>query len=254
MIVIKKRQAIEKMTVAGKLLSEVFDSIAGYLTPGISTLELNNNLEKELQKRQLISQAKGYKGYKHATCISLNDEVVHGVPNAMKKIAEGTVVKVDICAAWSGYCADMARCYIAGQSSSNKEAEGLIAVAWNSLNAGIAQAVSGNRISDISAAVQAVVEAAGYGVVRDFAGHGIGKHMHEDPEVLNYGSPGQGPLIRPGMAFAIEPMITARHYDVTIDRDGWTVRTKDKSLAAHVEDTVIVTDNGPRIVTRAGGL
>ena len=173
---------------------------------------------------------------------------MHGVPTKNKLLAPGDVVKVDICASWKGYCGDMARTFFVVHST--PAARKLVEVAQSALDKGIAQALVGNRLGDISAAIQAEVEKHGFGVVRDFAGHGIGKQLHEDPELLNYGSPGQGPVLRAGMTLAIEPMITQGGYDVYITQDGWTVKTEDRSLAAHVEDTIAITDQGPKILTR----
>ena len=157
-------------------------------------------------------------------------------------------MKVDVCASWQGYCADMARSFFVGDASD--VAKNLVRVAQSSLDKGIEQMCIGNKLTDISAAIQREVERNGFGVVRDFAGHGIGKKMHEDPEILNYGSAGKGPVLQQGMAFALEPMITVGGYDVFVDQDDWTVKTQDGSLAAHVEDTIIVTQNGPMIITR----
>ena len=212
-------------------------------------------LEKELVAAKLYSQCKGYPNasgvpFCGVACISINDEVVHGVPSKHKVIQEGDLVKVDICASSNGYCADMARCYFVGTGPNAQVARELVDAAQQGLDRGIAQAVIGNRIGDISSAVQRAVEQRGFQVVRMFAGHGIGKKMHEDPEILNYGQPGKGPLIEEGMAFAIEPMITQGSYQLTIDSDGWTARTRDNKLAAHIEDTIIVTENGPEITTR----
>lgn len=250
MITIKNKQAILKMDKAGSLLSDVFNELTTVIKPGMSTLELDTWVDQYLKKIGLVSQCKGYMGYKHVSCISVNDEVVHGVPSDAKQLQEGDLVKVDICASWKGYCADAARCYFVGATKQEK-AVTFVEVAKQSLDAGIAQALPGNRLSDISAAIQAVVEKNGYGVVRDFAGHGIGKRMHEEPEVLNYGQPGKGPVLQPGMTLAIEPMITMGGYHVYVTNDGWTVKTKDKSLAAHVEDTILITQDKPRILTRA---
>lgn len=236
------------MAAAGRNLAELFEELPRQIQPGVSTLALDAWIESELRKRDMVSQSKGYYSYKHVSCISVNDEVVHGVPRADCVIAEGDLVKVDVCAALKGYCADMARCFFVGTSS--EKARQLVAVAYESLERGIEQAVAGNHLTDISAAIQKEVEGHGYGVVRDFAGHGIGQRMHEDPEILNYGKPGRGPVIREGMAFAIEPMITEGDYAIEVLSDGWTARTIDRSLAAHVEDTVIVTGNGPYVVTR----
>lgn len=248
MITIKNKAAFQKMEEAGKLLSEIFELIPGILKPGITTLFIDSWIQDELSKRKLVSKSLGYHGYKHVSCISVNDVVVHGIPSENVVVADGDLVKIDVCASWNDYCADMARSYFIGQVS--VEAKKLVEIAQSALDAGIKKAVVGNRLSDISAAIQEEVEKHGFGVVRDFAGHGIGKGMHEDPEILNYGKPGQGPLLRAGMAFALEPMITLGKYDVYVARDGWTVKTVDKSLAAHVEDTVLITEDGPKVITR----
>jgi methionyl aminopeptidase len=163
-------------------------------------------------------------------------------------LKDGDLVTVDICASFDGYCADMARNFLVGETSDL--AKKMVDVAHRALEKGIKKACVGNRLSDISAAIQQEVEKHGFAVVRDFAGHGIGKQMHEDPEILNYGAPGKGPVLYEGMTFAIEPMITAGKYDVYIESDGWTVRTVDGSLAAHVEDTIAITSKGPIILTR----
>lgn len=248
MISIKNKLAIRKMETAGNFLAEICLEIEKDLVVGISTLSIDTIISHKLSQRGLVSCTKGYMGYKHSSCISLNDEVVHGVPSEKTKLAHGDLVKIDICASYQGYCADMARCFFVEKKESSGEK--LVKTAQESLDAGIAQMKVGARLTNISAAIQQKVEEQGFGVVRDFAGHGIGKRMHEEPEILNYGKPGQGPLLQVGMAFAIEPMITAGSYEVYITGDGWTVKTKDKSLAAHVEDTVVLTENGPKILTR----
>lgn len=247
MITIKDKISIEKMAAAGKLLANLYEKLSLVEFKDLTTLEVDSIIEKYLISNNMVSCSKGYFGYKHVSCISLNDVVVHGVPSS-EKIKDGDLVKIDICASFNGYCADMARCFFVGQVSPDVKA--FVQAAQKALDKGIEKAVPGNRIGDISAAIQKEVESRGFGVVREFAGHGIGKKMHEDPEILNYGRPGMGPLIRPGMAFAIEPMITMGDYKVYIKQDGWTVKTTDKSLAAHVEDTVIVTEDGPKIITR----
>jgi methionyl aminopeptidase len=248
MIIIKDKITIEKMKAAGQAIATLFSSLTAFIRPGISTLELDAWIEKELQAKGLVSQSKGYMGYEHASCISLNDEVVHGIPSAKRVLKEGDLVKIDICAALDGYCADMARTFIIGKTS--HEISHFVDAAKLALDKGVEQAKTGKRLSDISAAIQQEVERQGFNIVRDFAGHGIGRSMHEEPEILNYGAPGQGPVLRPGMTFAIEPMITMGGYDIYIAEDGWTVRTVDKSLSAHVEDTVAVTTNGPIVLTR----
>lgn len=248
MITIKDKNAQDKMAKAGALLAQMFKLMDDVIKPDLTALELDGWIEEYLIKNNLTSCSKGYLGYKHASCISINDEVVHGVPDSNKKFKLGDLIKVDVCASFLGYCADMARCFLLGSVSS--EIQDLVKVAYAALDSGIDQARSGRRLTDISAAIQQEVESHKYGIVREFAGHGIGKKMHEDPEILNYGRAGCGPILRPGMTFAIEPMITMGDYRIYIDKDGWTVKTVDKSYAAHVEDTVIVTENGPKIITR----
>ncbi len=251
MINIKNKVSINKMQEAGRLLGNMFDNVlAPSIRPGINTLAIDSLIENYLNDNGLVSKTKGYKGYQHVCCVSVNDEVVHGIPNANKIIKIGDLVKVDVCASWKGYCADMARSFLVGEEQPSSKKVQLIEVAQKALDKGIAQARVGNRLSDISAAIQHEVEQHGFGVIRDFAGHGIGKQMHEEPEILNYGKPGQGMVLQAGMTFAIEPMITMGNYQVYITRDGWTVKTADKSLAAHVEDTIVITENGPKILTR----
>lgn len=248
MINIKNKVAISKMVQAGILLSDLFEELHEYIVPGITTWDIDQHIDNMLVKKGLVSQTKGYKGYKHSSCISVDDVVVHGVPDKRVVLKDGSLVKVDVCAAWNGYCADMARPFIVGNV--NDSVKRFIEVARQALDKGIEKARVGNRISDISSAIQKEIEAYGFGVVRDFAGHGIGKRMHEDPEILNYGVPGKGPLLQHGMTFALEPMITMGHYDVYVDNDNWTVKTVDGSLAMHIEDTIAILQDGPKILTR----
>jgi methionyl aminopeptidase len=250
MITIKDKQSLRHMYTAGQYLAEILSNVAEHIVQGTTTLALNSWIEEQITKKQLVSQTIGFHGYRHGSCISVNDEVVHGVPHADRKLKTGDLVKIDVCAAWKGYCADMARCFFVESASS--EAQSLVGTAQAALDKGLMQVAEGKRLSDISAAIQEEVESCGFGVVRDFAGHGIGKKMHEDPEILNYGKPGKGPFLRVGMAFAIEPMITQGDYAVYVADDSWTVKTADGSLAAHVEDTVIITEQGRRIITRLG--
>lgn len=239
-----------KMKTAGQLLAETFLEISPKVVAGVSTLVLDSLIERELDIRKLVPGSKGYMGYRHATCISLNDEVVHGIPSPNRFVSAGDIVKIDVCAAYQGFFADMARTFLVDPIS--QQVQQFVHVAYTALDKGIDKAIVGNRLSDISSAIQQEVEHHGFGVVRDFAGHGIGSAMHEDPEILNYGVPGKGPRLKKGMGLALEPMITMKGYGVFIADDGWTVKTVDGSLAAHVEDTVIITDNGPMIITRPG--
>jgi len=248
MITLKTPAEIATMHEAGKRLQKIMQGIEQIIEPNMTTAKIDAWLESAMSEADLVPQCKGYMGYKHVSCISVNDEVVHGVPKEKKIIKEGDLVKVDICAAWQGYCADMARCFFVGRAT--QEAKKLVEVARAALEKGIEQAVVGNHLSDISAAIQNEVEKNGFGVVRDFAGHGIGTKMHEEPEILNYGKPGKGPVLKEGMTFAIEPMITQGKYAVYVLKDGWTVKTVDGSLAAHIEDTIAITNNGPVILTR----
>lgn len=245
---IKNKIAIEKMKAAGIALAHIFDKLSSFIEVGMSTAQVDGWIAAELKKNNMISQSKGYHGYAHVSCISINDEIVHGVPRNDKVIAERDLVKVDVCAALNGFCADMARPYVMGIPVESVVA--LKKASQDALQAGIDKAVAGNRLYDISAAVQAVADSYGFGIIRDFAGHGIGRRMHESPDVPNYGQAGTGPVLREGMAFAIEPMFAVGSYKVKIDKDGWTARTLDSSLAMHIEDTVIVLNSGPYVTTR----
>ncbi|HTM06512.1 MAG TPA: type I methionyl aminopeptidase [Patescibacteria group bacterium] len=249
MVKIKNKAAIHKMKESGKMLAGLFEKLKSVVVIGVSTAQIDRWIGKQLQEMGMISQTKGYHDYAHVSCIAVNDQVVHGVPNERCILKSGDIVKVDVCAAYNGYCADMARPFLIDACS--PEAIRLVDVAKSALDAGIEQAIVKNSIGDISFAIQQEVEKNGFGVVRDFAGHGIGKSMHEAPNVPNYGTRGKGIQLQSGMAFAIEPMVTEGSHLVTIDKhDGWTVRTIDGGLAAHIEDTVIVLDDGPYITTR----
>ncbi len=252
-MVIKSKDAIFKMKTAGKLLAGIFENVEKMIKPGVTTLMIDQWIAEQLKQNNLVSQSKGYMGYQHVSCISVNTVVVHGIPSSQIILQKGDLIKVDVCAAWKGYCADMARAYLVDTEQPTVEMQRFIETAKLALQAGIDQAVEGNRLFDISYAIQQVAERQGYGIVRDFAGHGIGKNMHEEPDVPNFGKKGTGLLLRAGMTFAIEPMITMGHYDVFVMKDGWTVQTTDQSLAMHVEDTILITQNGPEILTRLQG-
>lgn len=248
-VTIKSKQHLDRMRVAGKLLAAVMVYIEPFVKEGVSTLELDSFIEKKMLELGLHPECKGFGSYKHVSCISVNDGVVHGVPSQQVVLKSGDFVKIDIVGSYKGYCADMARGFFVGEVSDIIKR--LALVAQDALNKGIEMAVEGNRLYDISFAIQEVVVAQGFGIVRCFAGHGIGRSMHEEPEVPNYGKAGTGILLKEGMALAIEPMITAGGSAVTILADGWTAVTVDGSLAAHVEDTVIIGRNKAEIITRA---
>lgn len=247
-IPLKSSTDFDFMREAGRHLASLFERLHQIIAPEMTTQSIDVFIEGYLTSVGLVSRTKGYRGYRYASCISINDEVVHGVPSR-RVIHEGDLVKVDVCASYHGYCADMARCFIVGQGIPLMDK--MVEVAQRALDDGIAVIRPFCSIGDISAAIQKAIEAGGFSIVRDFAGHGIGASMHENPEILNYGLAGSGPVVQVGMAFALEPMLTAGKYDVYIDRDGWTVKTLDRTLAAHVEDTVIVTDHGIEVITRA---
>jgi methionyl aminopeptidase len=240
------------MITAGHKLAEVFTRLDTVLRPGVSTLDLDSWIDLAVMQAGLVAECKKVRGYHHVSCISRNDEVVHGIPRAGSILCEGDIIKIDVVASYKGFCADMARTYSVA-CPMKADVYSCLQASQRALDAGISVCLAGNRVGDISAAIQREIERSGpYGIVRDFAGHGIGKRMHEDPEILNYGNPGTGPLLREGMGLAIEPMVTLGSHDVCVDSDGWTVRTKDGSLAVHVEDTVIIGPHGPEITTRLG--
>jgi len=248
MIKIKNKQALQKMRSAGERLATILHNIKAQVKPGITTSELDAIIEKDMRAVGLKPECKGYRGYKHATCISLNDVVVHGVPSEDIVLKDGDLVKIDVVGSYKGYSADMARSFFVGNP--DPVAQRLVAAAQNALDKAIELAVPGRHLSDISSCIQHEVEKEGFSVIRDFAGHGIGKDMHEEPEIPNFGVPGEGPVLEAGMTLAIEPMIAQGDYAISIAEDGWTAKTADGKLAGHVEDTVLVTPKAPEILTR----
>ncbi|MBX5436476.1 MAG: type I methionyl aminopeptidase [Alicyclobacillaceae bacterium] len=247
MIVTKSRYEIELMREAGKVVAACHAALADFIKPGVTTAQIDQFVESFLLRHRMEPAQKGYKGYPFATCTSVNDVVCHGFPGSYR-LKDGDIITVDMVALHKGLHADSAWSYAVGEIS--PEACHLLQVTERALYIGIEQAVIGNHISDIGHAIQTYVEAEGLSVVRDFIGHGIGRRMHESPEVLHYGPPHKGPRIRKGMVFTIEPMVNIGTYEVTIDDDGWTARTADGSLSTQYEHTIAVTDNGPEILTR----
>ena len=248
MIVIKNKIAIEKMRIAGQKLAPIVARAGAMLEPGISTLEIDSFITKLMRSAGLNPECIGYGSYKHATCISVNDVIVHGIPSEKIILNSGDFVKIDVVGSYKGYCVDMARFFFVG--SVDAEVKRLATVAQRALDKAISFAIPGNHLFDISFCVQKEVESEGFGIVRDFAGHGIGKNIHEEPEIPNFGKPGTGPVLREGMTLAIEPMITQGSPKVKIMPDGWTAKTTDGGIAAHVEDTVHVSSHGPEVLTR----
>ena len=235
------------MRRAGRVVAEVLDLVEGELRPGVSTAHLDRIAEEHIRRAGGTPSFKGYYGYPSSLCISIDREVVHGIPGD-RTIADGQVVSIDAGAIIDGYHGDAARTFIVGAAS--PQVRDLVSTTRLALEAGIAAAVVGNRIWDISAAVEDVALPRGYGVVRPYVGHGIGTAMHEDPQVPNYRTKTKGIELAPGICLAIEPMFTLGSADVETLVDGWTVVTRDGSVAAHFEDSVAVTENGPEVLTR----
>jgi methionyl aminopeptidase len=251
MIIRKSPREIEKMAATGALVAETIAHVGRLIRPGVTTDELDAAAGDFIREHGGIPTSEGYKGYPKAICISPNDVVVHGIPDA-SEIADGDLVTLDVGITLDGYIADSA--YTFGVGEIVVESQRLLDVAQDALAAGIAEAVVGNRVGDVSHAIQEVVEVGGFSVVRSLVGHGVGRYYHEDPHIPNFGEPGRGPRLSDGMTIAIEPMITAGSSEVSMMDDGWTVRTVDGSMSAHFEHTVAVTDDGPRILTPRVGV
>lgn len=246
MITIKNQDDLNEMRKAGRIVAEVFELMREMIRPGITTAELSKAAEALIKKRNAKPLFKGYGGFPAAACISVNEEVIHGIPGR-RVLQEGDVVSVDVGAQIHGFCGDGARTFAVGQIS--PEVQHLLDTTQLCLAEGIKQAVSGNRLGDIGSRVQQIAEAEGYGVVRDYVGHGIGREMHEAPDVPNYGTAGRGIRLVNGMVIAIEPMINMGTHEVYRLKDGWTVVTKDALPSAHFENTVAITPDGPQIMT-----
>lgn len=248
MIIAKSASEIEVMREAGRITALALDAVSSAVRPGATTADLDAIAEDVIVKAGARPAFKGYHGFPATLCTSVNDQVVHGIPGG-RVLKEGEIVSVDCGAIVDGYYGDSARTFPVGQVSA--EATRLMDVTRRSLEAGIARCRPGMRLYDVSAAVQEVAEAAGFSVVREYVGHGIGRSMHEDPQVPNYGKAGTGPTLRTGMVLAIEPMINAGAPDVRSLDDGWTVVTLDGAMSAHFEHTVAVTEDGPLVLTVA---
>lgn len=246
MIVTKSAAELDTMREAGRITAAALRVVAAAVRPGVTTAELDALAEEAIRAAGARPAFKGYHGFPGTLCTSVDSQVVHGIPGP-RVLKEGQIVSVDCGAIVDGYYGDSAMTFPVGAVSD--EAKALMRVTRESLEAGIARCIPGMRLYDVSAAVQAVAEAAGFGVVREYVGHGIGRAMHEDPQVPNYGKAGTGPTLKSGMVLAIEPMINAGRADVKSLDDGWTVVTADGSLSAHFEHTVAVTEDGPRVLT-----
>jgi len=253
MIICKSPDQIKLMADAGRIVFEVLLKIEEIIRPGMKTIELDLIAEEIIKKRGAIPAFKGYKGrisqrpYPGSICASINEEVVHGIPGK-RVIGEGDLVSIDVGVKLNEYFGDAARSFLVGDAGKNSEK--LFKATKDALDLAVDKARIGNRLSDISHSIEARASKDGFSVVRDFVGHGIGTHMHEDPQILNYGPPGKGPVLKQGMVFAIEPMLNEGSYDVEVLGDMWTVVTKDRKRSCHFEDTVAITKDGPMLLTR----
>lgn len=247
MIHIKTRSEIEKMRCAGKIVAVAHEEVRKAIKPGVSTLELDTIAYEYILSQGATPSFKGYHGFPASICASINNEVVHGIPNKDRILQEGDIIAIDIGAYFDGYHGDCAKTHGVGQI--DELAQKLIDVTTKSFFEGIAYAKEGYRLFDISNAIQTYVESHGFSIVRDLVGHGIGKALHEEPQVPNYGPAGRGVRLRSGMTLAIEPMVNAGRYEVKTLSDDWTVVTKDGSLSAHFEHTIALTDGEPELLT-----
>ena len=247
MIVLKNSSELALMRIAGRISAQALQVGGEMVRPGVTTGQINQKIHEFILSQDAIPSFLGYGGFPASACISINDTVIHGIPGD-EVIQEGDIVSIDVGALYKGFHGDNAATFPAGRIS--PEAQQLLDATRESLYKGIEAAVRGNRVGDISAAIERSIKPYGYGIVRKFVGHGVGREMHESPEVPNYGLPGRGPRLAVGMTIAIEPMINLGSHDVKILSDGWTVKTVDKSLSAHFEHTVAITDDGPVILTK----
>jgi len=247
-VTIKSEREITLMREAGRIVGLAHREVAKHIKPGVTTAQLDEIVERTILSQDALPSFKGYNGFPAAACISVNEVVIHGIPSSKKTLKAGDIVSVDIGAVYKGYHGDSAWTYPCGDIG--ETARTLLSATEGSLFAGLAHAKGGNRLTDISHAVQTYAEAQGFSVVRDFTGHGIGSQLHEDPQILNFGAPGRGITLRPGMTIAVEPMINAGKKEVKVLKDGWTTVTLDGSLSAHFEHTVLITETGYEILTK----
>lgn len=247
MIILKSADELQAMRAAGKVVAQAHELVRELIRPGATTWDLDRAVEEFLLKQNAIPAFKGYQGYPASICASINEVVVHGIPSQEMVLQEGSIISVDIGAFVDGFCGDSAWTYPVGEI--DPEVQVLLKTTEEALFKGIEQARVGNRLSDISHAVQRRAEEQGFSVVRDFVGHGIGRQMHEAPQIPNFGLPGRGPRLKAGMTLAIEPMVNVGNYHVEVLADNWTVVTRDHSWSAHFEHTIAITDEGPVILT-----
>lgn len=247
MIIIKSDSEIDLMRESGRVTGFILRELETFIKPGLSTADVDRFVEKTIRDAGMIPTFKGYGGFPASACVSVNEEVVHGIPNKKRILREGDIVSVDVGSTYKGYVSDAARTYPVGNVSD--VARHLMDATRDSFFAGLEFCRVGYRLSDISHAIQVSAESEGFGVIRDYVGHGVGQKMHEDPQIPNYGKAGRGPRLAVGMVFAIEPMITEKSYETRVLSNDWTVVTIDGGLAAHYENTVVITDGEPELLT-----
>lgn len=248
MIDYKSPPEIEKIRRAGRIVAGTIDAVLAAVAPGRTTADLDRVAEEYIRTQDATPSFLGYRGFPASICASLNDEIVHGIPSPKRVLRAGDLLSLDFGAIWEGFHADSAVSVFVGEPPS-PEAEKLVRVTEEALEAGIAQIRPGGRLSDISAAVEQVARGAGFEVVREYVGHGIGRNLHEDPQIPNYGPPGRGPALKPGLVVAIEPMVNMGGWETRLLADDWTVVTADGSLSAHFEHTIAITENGREVLT-----
>jgi methionyl aminopeptidase len=249
-IIHKSPEELDRMRRAGRVVATTIERLLASVRPGATTTQLDRAAEEAIRSAGAEPSFKGYRGFPASICTSVNEQVVHGIPGS-RTLREGDLLSLDVGAIWEAYHADSAVSLFVGEPPS-AEAEKLVRVTEESLDAGISQIRPGGRLSDISHAVQDVAEGAGFSVVREYVGHGIGRSMHEDPQIPNYGSPGRGPQLRPGLVVAVEPMVTLGGWETRVLADQWTVVTADGSLSAHFEHTIALTEEGAEVLTARG--
>lgn len=247
MIALRTESELTRIRESGEILRDCFSIVEGMLRPGIRTEEIDRAAEEFIRSRGAEPAFKGYQGYPATVCASVNEEVVHGIPGP-RELKEGDIIGIDIGVLYKEYYSDASRTYAIGEV--REEAKRLLRITKEALDLAIDKARPGNHLSDISNVIQTHAESNGYSVVRALVGHGVGRRLHEEPQIPNFGPPGKGPVLKPGMVLAIEPMINIGTYEVMVLKDRWTYVTVDKKLSAHFEDTVAVTEDGPRIMTR----
>jgi methionyl aminopeptidase len=247
-IIYKSPDEVDKMRKAGRIVAGTIQRVLASVRAGVTTADLDRVAEAYIVEAGAVPSFKGYKGFPASICVSIDNEIVHGIPSPKRVVKEGSLLSLDFGAIWEGFHGDSAVTVIVGEPPSS-EVEKLVRVTEDALSAGIAQIRPGGRLSDISNAVQQVAEGAGFQVVREYVGHGIGRSMHEDPQIPNYGPPGRGPELKPGLVIAVEPMVNLGGWETRVLADDWTVVTADGSLSAHFEHTIAVTEDGHEVLT-----